>query len=209
MIVEGYEFTVRNQGRTAYEGTTAFGFFSREALAKQEGIRGAALYQPGPEELARSRNFSFPREAPFPDDRLRMIDQITAYVPEGGPAGLGFIEGTKDVDPSAWFFKAHFYQDPVSSGSLGLESFLQLLKVIAAERWGCSAATRFRTVSGSPHVWTYRGQVIPANRRVTIRAYVTACDDRTRQLTADGFLLVDGLLIYRMKDFSLQLIRHE
>jgi 3-hydroxymyristoyl/3-hydroxydecanoyl-(acyl carrier protein) dehydratase len=209
MIVQGYEFTVRNRGRTVFEGTTAFGFFSREALAKQEGIRGAAPYLPEPEELARSRSFSFPREAPFPDERLRLIDQITAYVPDGGPAGLGFIEGTKDVDPSAWFFKAHFYQDPVSPGSLGLESFLQLLKVIAAERWGCSATTHFRIACSSPHVWTYRGQIIPANRRVTVQAHVTACDDQTRQLTADGFLLVDGLLIYRMKDFSLQLIRHE
>ena len=68
-----------------------------------------------------------------------MIDRVDAFVPDGGPHGLGFIEGSKPVDPTAWFFKAHFYQDPVWPGSLGLESFLQLLKVVAAERWGGSA----------------------------------------------------------------------
>ena len=36
------------------------------------------------------------------------------------------MQGGMAVDPSAWFFKAHFYQDPVIPGSLGLESLLQL-----------------------------------------------------------------------------------
>ena len=44
--------------------------------------------------------------------------------------------GTIAVDPEFWFFKAHFYQDPVWPGSLGLESFLQLLKYAAWQRWG-------------------------------------------------------------------------
>ncbi len=53
------------------------------------------------------------------------------YDPAGGPAGLGYIQGSKKVDPEEWFFKAHFYQDPVWPGSLGVEAFIQLLKFIA------------------------------------------------------------------------------
>jgi 3-hydroxymyristoyl/3-hydroxydecanoyl-(acyl carrier protein) dehydratase len=37
------------------------------------------------------------------------------------------VIGRIAVDPSFWFFKAHFFQDPVWPGSLGLESFLQLV----------------------------------------------------------------------------------
>ena len=37
------------------------------------------------------------------------------------------------VDPTSWFFKAHFHEDPVVPGSLGLESFWQLVKVYAAQ----------------------------------------------------------------------------
>ena len=54
---------------------------------------------------------------------------------------------------------AHFYQDPVMPGSLGLEAFLQLLKVYARERFGQLADThRFESMAlGRPHRWQYRG----------------------------------------------------
>jgi len=47
--------------------------------------------------------------------------------------------------------------------------------------------------------------VIPTSERVTVQAVVTASDEATRTLTADGFLLVDGRTIYQMKDFTLRL----
>ena len=111
-----------------------------------------------------------------------------------------------DVDPSAWFFAAHFYQDPVIPGSLGLESFLQIVQVLATERWGAPA--RFQAVvPGHEHRWTYRGQVIPKDSRVTVQAAVTKVDEATRTLTCDGWLTVDGRVISQMQDFTLQAIR--
>ena len=95
---------------------------------------------------------------------LRMIDRIEAFVPDGGPKGLGFVQGAKTVDPSEWFFKAHFYQDPVIPGSLGLESLLQLMKVAAVERWGGGPPTRF-AMTGSVHQWLYRGQAVPPTEK--------------------------------------------
>jgi 3-hydroxymyristoyl/3-hydroxydecanoyl-(acyl carrier protein) dehydratase len=126
------------------------------------------------------------------------------FVPDGGPHHLGFIRGSKRVVPDEWFFKAHFYQDPVWPGSLGLEAFLQLLKLVALERLGGGAATWFETLPGPSHTWAYRGQVVPTNETVTVQAVVTACDDATRTLTADSSLSVDGLTIYQMKDFTLR-----
>ena len=112
-------------------------------------------------ELARAVRCEYPAEAPFPDRRLRMVDAIDCYVPDGGPHGLGFVRGTKPVDPGEWFFKAHFYQDPVWPGSLGLESFLQLLKYAAWKRWGDPPPGGWQSVAlNRPHGWTYRGQVI-------------------------------------------------
>ena len=55
------------------------------------------------------------------------------------------------------------------------------------------------------HNWLYRGQIIPTNSRVTVEAWITGVDDSERLLTADGFLGVDGRLIYRMNDFTLQM----
>jgi 3-hydroxymyristoyl/3-hydroxydecanoyl-(acyl carrier protein) dehydratase len=137
-----------------------------------------------------------------------MIDQVDVYVPDGGPHGLGFIEGSQAVDPAAWYFRAHFHQDPVCPGSLGLESFLQLLKVVAAERWGVGRDTPFTTAApDDAHQWTYRGQVIPNAGRVVVQASITDVDDRRRRLKADGFLGVDGRTIFQMNGFTLGIDR--
>jgi 3-hydroxymyristoyl/3-hydroxydecanoyl-(acyl carrier protein) dehydratase len=125
---------------------------------------------------------------------------VELFVPDGGPAGLGLLRAGKEVNPQEWFFKAHFHQDPVWPGSLGLEALVQLLKVAAQRRW---PGERFEAMRGGPHHWTYRGQVIPGSRRVTVQAEITGVSEQSRELTADGSLLVDGLVIYQMRGFSL------
>jgi 3-hydroxymyristoyl/3-hydroxydecanoyl-(acyl carrier protein) dehydratase len=182
-----------------------FGFFSKEALANQVGIREASPYLPTAEETERGRSLAYPEAAPFPDQMLRMIDRIELFVPDGGPAGLGYIRGIKEVNPEEWFFKAHFYEDPVTPGSLGLESFLQLVKFAAVERWGWDEGDILETVAlGRKHRWLYRGQVVPTNSLVTVQAWITAVDEKERVLTVDGFLSVDGKVIYQMNDFSVR-----
>jgi PfaB family protein len=206
MIIQGYNFNVNDSSGPVYTGTTVFGFFSAAALAQQVGVRGATSWQPLPEQISRARTFEYPVAPPFPDTMLRMVDTIDLYIPDGGPLQLGFIRGSKGVDPDEWFFKAHFYQDPVCPGSLGLESLLQLLKVDAAERWGVGADSRFETMAlEEEHRWNYRGQIIPSSQRVEIEAVITEVNDQKRILKADGLLSVDGKIIYQMKDFALRL----
>ena len=204
MLIQHFDINVFQRNRSIYKGTTYFGFFSDAALAQQVGIREPIPYAPSPQETARGRSFDYPHEAPFPETMLRMIDRVELFDPQGGPHSLGFIRGVKDVNPNEWFFKAHFYQDPVCPGSLGLESFLQLLKVVAVERWGSDPAGRFSTVaSAQPHRWVYRGQVLPTDKCVTVEAVVTSFDDTIKRVKADGFLSVDGRTIYQMNDFTL------
>ena len=92
-------------------------------------------------------------------------------------------------------------------GSLGLESFLQLLKVVAVERWGAGVGKRLETIAcGEKHEWVYRGQIIPPDEQVVVDAVITHIDDDARLFKADGFLSVDGRTIYGMKDFSLRVV---
>ena len=205
MIIQFFDYAVRAGRKLVYKGDTYFGFFPKSALAKQEGLKEAKRYQPDGAELARGRSLMFPDAAPFPGGRLRLLDRIECWVPDGGTKALGFIRATRRVLADEWFFKAHFFQDPVVPGSLGLESFLQLLKFISVERWGSTAGVRHETVATRErHEWTYRGQVIPADGEVTVEAVVTEMDDVRRLLRADGFLSVDGRVIYAMKDFTLR-----
>ena len=204
MIIQQYDFAMTAGGRPIYKGETTFGFFSRSSLANQVGIRDASPWvEPasGPAE-----SFPFPDQSPFPDRRWGMIDRVEEFHPGGGPDGLGFIRGTMRVDPDSWFFKAHFHQDPVCPGSLGLESFLQLLKIVASRRWGAGPGARFESVGlGDLHRWTYRGQILPSDGVVTTRAVITEVDDARKRIKADGFLDVDGRVIYRMDDFTIRL----
>ena len=210
MIIQHFDMHVRCRAGDVYKGTTYFGFFSKEALANQVGIRDAAIYQPTAEEVARAMKFEYPREAPFADDQMRMVDEVVHFDPHGGPKGLGYLRGTTRVNPGAWFFKAHFFEDPVWPGSLGLESFVQLMKVAAHRRWGASVQAedvQFQTLAvGEKHSWIYRGQIIPSDSRVTIDAAITEIDDARKLMRADGFLTVDGRVIYQMKDFAITML---
>jgi len=233
MIIQKFDFEMRRGDELVYSGDTSFGFFSATALAQQVGIRDATArrFIPTAELLSAGRApFDLPDEPPFaPDDAaesnrdleaglalpgraFRMIDRIDALLPDGGPQGLGYIAGSTIVNPSAWFFKAHFFQDPVWPGSLGLESFLQLLKAYARDRWPALAAThRFESIAvGLAHEWQYRGQIIPRNRRVDVSASITGREDSPEPLlVADGFLSVDGIIIYEMKEFGIRLVAND
>ncbi|MBW2143303.1 MAG: type I polyketide synthase, partial [Deltaproteobacteria bacterium] len=216
MIIQNYDFEVRNEGRPVYTGDTYFGFFTKQALADQVGIRDAAPYEPTPGEIGKGLKFDYPEGLLFPDAQLRMVDRIELFVPDGGPNGLGFIRGTKGIDPREWFFKAHFFEDPVWPGSLGLESFLQAIKVVAVNRWGIGVwaestdiqlagpgIKNFTMAPGERHSWLYRGQILPSDNLVTVQASVTSIDDVNRRIRADGFLMVDGRVIYQINDFEI------
>lgn len=224
MIIEHFEMAVLWEGRPVYTGTTYFGFFTEAALAQQAGIPGAGALacQPTLEEISTGESHTFDRERPlspedpgsdaapslaFPATALRMIDTIELWVPDGGPRGLGFIRGAKTIDPEEWFFAAHFYQDPVCPGSLGIESFLQLIKFAALRRWPHLREThRFETVTDEAHRWSYRGQILRTHRRIEVDAVITrVIEGDAPALFADGFLKVDGRFIYRMEHFGVRL----
>ncbi|MGE4619244.1 MAG: beta-ketoacyl synthase N-terminal-like domain-containing protein [Planctomycetota bacterium] len=208
MWIQHYDIEVHDSEGPIYRGNTYFGFFPQEALAHQVGLPGVTSRTVPPREALRGRSFAVPEFAAGPSKAFRMVDEVEIYVPQGGIAGLGFIRGEIDVDPEAWFFKAHFQGDPVWPGSLGLESMLQLLRVVAEDLWKDDGQWVPRTVATDIlHRWSYRGQVIPEKKRVTVEATVKSVDHDKGILIADGMLSVDGLPIYSMEDFSMQRLK--
>jgi acyl transferase domain-containing protein/3-hydroxymyristoyl/3-hydroxydecanoyl-(acyl carrier protein) dehydratase len=142
---------------------------------------------------------------------LLMLDRITGYWPGGGAAGLGRLRAEKDVDPGEWFFRAHFFQDPVQPGSLGVEAMGQLLQWYLIEREMTAGLRnpRFEPVlPGQPVTWKYRGQVVPASDRITIEMEITAqgSDDRGRYAIGTGWLWVDGLRIYQVHGLGMRVV---
>jgi 3-hydroxymyristoyl/3-hydroxydecanoyl-(acyl carrier protein) dehydratase len=201
MIIQSLDFRVTAGEVLVYEGSTMFGFFSADALARQVGLRGVQK----PDLPALAAPLPYPEHPALARAPMLMVDEIVAFSTRGGKAGLGHAHGRKAVNPAEWFFEAHFYQDPVMPGSLGLETAQQLLAALAVEVVGCRAGERIEPIMlGLRHEWTYRGQVVPSNGAVDVYVEVTRVDAADRALVADALLCVDGLPIYEMKSFGVR-----
>lgn len=202
MIIQGFELEVSGPGGPVLSATTVFGFFPAEALAEQVGLGSTRSALHGSAHALHDGG-----APPLPGPMLRMIDRIVADDPAGGRAGLGRVIAEKTVDPDEWFFKAHFFQDPVQPGSLGLEAMLQTLAWAAQQR-GLGRSLRrprFRYVAPSaPLVWKYRGQVLPRHETVRIELDVTAASESG--LEAEALLWADGLCIYRASGLVVQVV---
>ena len=194
--------------------TTSFGFFPAAALARQVGLAtepaDAKMFEEAkiaaPFDLSAMRD----AEAALPSGKLAFITRVTALWPEGGSKQFGSAVAEHDVDPAAWFFKAHFFQDPVQPGSLGIHMLIELLTVLALDRENRSGSKRTRAESVAPNaktVWRYRGQVLPENKLVSMVVEVSRIEDVSggRRYFGAGSLFVDGLKIYTATDLSVDL----
>jgi acyl transferase domain-containing protein/3-hydroxymyristoyl/3-hydroxydecanoyl-(acyl carrier protein) dehydratase/NAD(P)-dependent dehydrogenase (short-subunit alcohol dehydrogenase family)/acyl carrier protein len=222
MIIQEFDLTVTNRGKRIYQGTTRFGFFTAQALAEQKGIRNTTLALDTPPS-PQTPLMVFDTASPLtPDDpatginkgmpasALCMVDQIDMLESSGGNFGRGYIRATKKVSPTEWFFDAHFYEDPVCPGSLGIESFLQTLRFFLLKTFNIDSGTHTpQLMTDQAHEWIYRGQIIPANQKVTIHTHIREVSETALaySVTADGALCVDGLPIYEMKQFKVGFVK--
>lgn len=204
-------FTVKAwvDGRPLMELETSFGFFAAAALAKQNGL--PPLPADDVRGLAPATPVIEPRRTRLAQGMLRMVDEVTGWWPQGGEAGLGLVRGRQVVDPESWYFKAHFFQDPVQAGSLGVEALLQLLEraMVLAGLDTELPSPRFEGAAlGQTLRWKYRGQVVPTNQYVTTEIEIIRIERDERGILAvgRGSLWADGLRIYEVDGLAARLV---
>ena len=218
MFLESFKGTCYIGDVPVYEFTTKFGHFSPEALATQVGLPTSDEDRQWVDAASDQQVDLVSRPARYcegslrlPDTRLLMLDRVTGIWPEAGKAGLGRLRAEKDVNASEWFFKAHFFQDPVQPGSLGIEALIQLLQFHMLERdMGAGmSAPRFEPIAiGRPMSWKYRGQVVPRNKTILTEIEITEVgrDDRGVFAVANGWLWVDGLRVYSVEHMAMRIV---
>lgn len=202
--------------RPIYDLDTVFGFFPTSAFENQAGLpisdAQKALFGAAPRDgvdLVTRPEAYCSGSARLATRFLLMLDRVVHFDAEGGAKGLGALRAEKDVDPDEWFFKAHFFQDPVQPGSLGVEAMCQLLEFAMIRKGLVSemAAPRFEAVATArEHAWKYRGQVVPKNDLISCTVELTSIekDELGVVVTADASLWVDGKRIYDAKGIAMR-----
>ncbi|HEY1909747.1 MAG TPA: hypothetical protein VGG73_02390, partial [Vicinamibacterales bacterium] len=211
MTIESFKVECFVGDTSVYKLDTVFGHFPKASLDSQVGMPRT------PEEKAwivEPNDFLVNlRETPIAGlatGQMLMIDRIDGWWPTAGAAGLGRMRAVKDMDPGAWFFKAHFYYDPVQPGSLGVQAMIQTIQAYAIHIGLAAGMTRpvFEdAATGRKAVWKYRGQVNPFKKRVVIEMEAKAVEREgdTFVIIADSYLWADGLCIYKGVGIAVRL----
>ncbi len=218
MIIVSFLVSCSQNGDAVYDMDTVFGFFPKEAFENQAGLpttdeERARLASPNTLDVdLTTRPARYCGSAPrLAGPMLLMLDRVTAFDPTGGKKGLGWLRAEKDVDAAEWFFKAHFFQDPVQPGSLGIEALAQLIQFFMLET-GMAADVvhpRFEALmTGRPLAWKYRGQVVPKNKLIQsdIEIVEVGRDALGPYAVADCSLWVDGKRIYQARNFGMRIV---
>lgn len=218
MIIENFEVECYVGDQRVFEMKTVFGFFPKEAFENQVGLPVSPPERAWLESPVENVIDLTQRPAKYCDGALRlpgpmllMLDRVTGYWPQGGPKGLGSLRAEKTVDADEWFFKAHFFQDPVQPGSLGVEALCQLLQFFMLEQGmgeGMANARFEPLMLAKPVTWKYRGQVVPKNKVITSEIQITEVgeDAQGRYAIAEGCLWVDGKRIYSTKNLGMRIV---
>jgi PfaB family protein len=207
-IIQKYAFELSLDGRVFYHGESSFGYFTPGMLRSQAGLDAGQPRQPWQRENSgagswlRVRTGGPGRASGRP--AVPQPDRLWA-APGGGPHGQGYLYLTFQPDPQDWYFQAHFYQDPVMPGSLGVQLMIEAVRQGAAAL-GLEGASGWKTAPGPAASWKYRGQVTPDSSGLEAEIQVKQIHrDRDRTLlTADASLWNGGKRIYQVTDLTLE-----
>src|SRR5439155_13492361 len=144
-----------------------------------------------------------PGNAQLPLPPMLMFDRISEISETGGEFGKGLVQAELDVKPDLWFFGCHFKNDPVMPGCLGLDALWQMvgfyLGWIGGEGHGRALGLGELKLAG---------QVLPNVRKVVYNIDIKRVMRSKLVLgVADGWLSMDGEIIYRAKDLKVGLFK--
>jgi acyl transferase domain-containing protein/3-hydroxymyristoyl/3-hydroxydecanoyl-(acyl carrier protein) dehydratase/1-acyl-sn-glycerol-3-phosphate acyltransferase len=217
IILTSFDVEAWLDEKLVYTLKTGCGFFLKEGLAMQAGLPATDDERRQYEQLSgfhleldlRPERY-FRRSARLPDSKLLMLDRITGLWPGAGSAGIARVRSQKDIRPDEWFLKAHFFQDPVQPGSLGIEAMNQTLHfyMLHSGLDGDLLNPQFEAFAiGETHTWRYRGQVLPSSRKMDIELDIIEVRRESDAILvrANGWLWVDGARIYEAKNIAARL----
>ncbi|RMG74953.1 MAG: beta-ketoacyl synthase [Chloroflexi bacterium] len=215
-IIQKFTFKLYDGDDLYYEGDATFGYFTIQALTSQAGLDAGKIIPRWYEESKPKDIITINPHQPYGDgftrlarNQLMFTDEIKIVL-NGGKYGKGYAYGNTIIDPAAWFFKNHFYQDPVMPGSIGVETMMQALQAfcIASGLTNELRNPHFAHADGGHNiVWKYRGQILSDSEKSHVEVNVKEIIRRDGEIIVigDASLWRDKLRIYEVKNIALSI----
>jgi 3-hydroxymyristoyl/3-hydroxydecanoyl-(acyl carrier protein) dehydratase len=220
IIIQKFTYEMSCNGDPFYAGEAAFGYFQPDSLVNQVGLdRGNSpapqihsLSAPSKYDLRTPSLFCAPDGQPgyrLSGGQLHFLDEVQ-IAPGGGKYGQGYVYAHKFINPRDWFFRAHFHQDPVMPGSLGVEAMLQALQAYALHS-GIGRdfkSPHFAHAQNHTTTWKYRGQIVPENKDMALEMHISKVETSLGRITifAEASLWKEHLRIYEVKSLALSVV---
>ncbi len=220
IILQKFTFALFCDGEPFYKGWASFGYFPEGALRRQVGLDNGATAENG--ATAQDQDLShFPasplaaRELPAlllgtesTVPQLHLLEEV-GVIPAGGNNGVGYLRARGRISPQDWYFQAHFYEDPVMPGSLGVEAVMQAMRAYGRAQYPAFSDTAVHQVPGRRFEWRYRGQVTPDDRAWWLDVHLSDVvrDGTSLVLVGDASVWKGQLRIYEMHNVAVQLDR--
>jgi 3-hydroxymyristoyl/3-hydroxydecanoyl-(acyl carrier protein) dehydratase len=209
VIIQEYSFELSCEGNLFLHGKSSFGYFTPLMLKNQSGLNGKdsqvtwSSNHPDSGQWIELDTGQSPGVA-FQHPQIPHISR--AWISKsGGRNNSGYVQTQIQIPNDAWFYRAHFFQDPVMPGSLGVESMARALTGSSASL-GTNPNLRWRIQPGIKTSWKYRGQITPDVESIDIELHIKKLNQGNNrdQITADGNLWLGSTRIYEVKDISLE-----
>ncbi|MCH9769351.1 MAG: polyketide synthase dehydratase domain-containing protein [Gammaproteobacteria bacterium] len=209
---------VKIKNQIVFNMQTEFGYFNEKSLLQQQGI---SEMQPWKKWLTKKtalpHKLSTPpwtintfiqrnlAESCLPNQRLKLIDHISGYWQKPDDL-IALLRGERDVHPSDWYFKTHFFQDPVQPGSLGIQAMQELIGYYLMHQNPQIEFPIILPKLPQKFSWKYRGQILPQVATINILAAIKSKpEEHCHYVNADASLWINGVCIYSANDLSYQI----
>ena len=209
VVIQKYAYELSWGGQLFYQGTSSFGYFPLPMLENQAGLDGGQTNRTWHADNPESGSWQITLPTSSSNESLKVagLPEIDKrwISPSGGNYSSGYIFAQQALVPEAWFYQAHFYQDPVMPGSLGVETMAQAL-IASASFLDIPSRLKWRIKTGGEISWKYRGQITPDIKKFEIELHIKNISQTSQgsEISADGMLWKDSKPIYRVENITLE-----
>ena len=221
IILQSFSFQLACDNKVFYQGKASFGHFSPQALTNQVGLDKGEYICPWYQQSHlpavdldlrqienRDRYYKINPVKPhyrLANHQLDLLNNVK-LIKGGGKYQQGYIFARKAIDASDWYFKCHFYDDPVMPGSLGLEAMIQAMRTyVLYFELAQFKSPSFVNLNEHKTVWKYRGQILQQDRDLFLEIHISQIDISAEKVIVigDASLWKPNLRIYEVKDLAV------